>query len=69
MAEAKTYVKVRVSPANIAFLVQVMEGYGHIGVVTTTDPKTGDVALQVTPDTYEAALTILKHMPIEVQLL
>jgi len=66
---ARTCIRLRVSRADISFLVQVMEGYDHVGVVTTVDPGTGDVVLQVTPDTYEDALEILRHLPVEVEML
>ncbi len=67
MAGDHTVIKAKVNPRDIAFLVQVMEGHGHIGVVKTTNPKAGDVELLVTPDTYAEALRILQNLPIDLK--
>ena len=64
MREANCEIKFRVDPTQIAFLVQIMEGYSHIGVVTTTDPQNGEILLLVTPDTYAAAQEILASLPL-----
>ncbi len=66
MNQEKCAIKVRVKTTDIAFLVQVMEGHDYVGVVSTTDPKDGQVTLQVTPDTYAAAKEILANLPIEL---
>jgi hypothetical protein len=63
----KICIKVQVKTSDIAFLVQIMEGHDYIGVVSTTDPKDGQVMLQVTPNTYDAAKEILENLPIELK--
>ncbi len=68
MVEEGTAIKAKVNPRDIAFLVQVMEGHGHIGVVKTTDPKAGEVELLVTPATRPEALKILENVPISLEI-
>ncbi|HEX3014760.1 MAG TPA: DUF4911 domain-containing protein [Desulfobacteria bacterium] len=60
-------INLRVKTEDIAFLVQVMEGHGHLGVVTTTNPQSGEVVISVTPDTYAEVMFVLKNIPIQVQ--
>lgn len=59
--------RVKVNPAEIAFLVQIMEGHSHVGVVTTTNPANGEVVVQVTPDTYMEARYILGNIPLKLE--
>ncbi|MDA8443285.1 MAG: DUF4911 domain-containing protein [Peptococcaceae bacterium] len=69
MVKSQSIIRLKVKPKDIAFLVQVIEGYGHIGVVTTSDPKLGEVVIQVTPDTYLEAQGIVANLPLEYTVL
>ncbi|MCL1852266.1 MAG: DUF4911 domain-containing protein [Peptococcaceae bacterium] len=50
--------------ADINLLVRLVEGLGHLGVVTTLDKERGFVLLQTTADCREDLLTLMGHMPV-----
>ena len=46
-----------------------MEGYEHLALVTTEDPREGVVKLLGTPDTYNDVMEIIENMPFKVEIL
>lgn len=46
-------IRIKLPKQKIAFLMKIIEGYGHLGVLTTLDPKEGLAIVRVTPDTAE----------------
>ena len=58
--------RVRVLPADIAFVKFVFESYEGIAVVRTLDRKSADLELLVAPDFAEAARAILESLRPEV---
>jgi hypothetical protein len=54
--------RVRVPPAEIAYVKFVFESYEGIAVVRTLDPKVGDIVLLVAPDFAADARQILASL-------
>ena len=65
----KCQIKVRLEPQHIVLLDDVIEGYDFLGIVSTGNPKTGEVTVHVTPDTYDDVLAILHNLPWPISIL
>lgn len=59
--ENKIYIKM--DPRDIIYLDNIMEGFDGLGIVSTGNPKTGEVYIHVTPDTRDEVLEILQNFP------
>ena len=64
-----TEVVFQVSPSRITYVARVLEGYEHLGVVTTIDPQIGIARVRATEDTAGLVKKILKSLPIDVHIL
>jgi len=58
-----TEIRVKVPREKISFLTKIIEGYDHLGVVSTLDPQRGLVTVRVTPDTAAEVRAILAGLP------
>lgn len=65
----ETLVYARVERSDIQILTKLVEGLGHLGVVTTLDKTTGEILIQTTEDAWPDLYTALLHMPITVEFL
>lgn len=63
---AESIIKLFVEPANINLLNRIMEGYSHLGALTTTDSKSGKVYIRCTPDTLPEVELIVANLPFLV---
>lgn len=57
-----------VDPAHIDLLNKLIEGYEHLGVLSTVDRHSGLVVVRGTADTRQDLLHILTSMPFEIFL-
>lgn len=62
-------IRVRLDPKDIIMLDNIIEGYDGLGIVSTGNPKTGEVVVHVTPETRGEVLEILKNFPRGIELL
>ena len=62
-------VRARVARTEIQMLAKLVEGLGHLGVVTTIDKETGEVLIQTTEDCWPDLNCALRHMPLAVEFL
>ncbi|KLU66434.1 hypothetical protein DEAC_c18330 [Desulfosporosinus acididurans] len=62
-------VKARLDRSEIQMLCKLVEGLGHLGIVTTTNKELGEVMLQTTKDCWPELKKVVEKMPIEVQFL
>lgn len=53
----------------ITYVVRILEGYEHLGVVTTTDPAAGIARVRATSDTAATVREILQSLTIPLTLL
>lgn len=69
MSDDRSIIYLRVAPERIADVNWIMEGYEHLALVTTEDPREGVVKLLSTPDTYNDVMEIIENMPFTVEIL
>lgn len=69
MSDDRSIIYLRVAPERIADVNWIMEGYEHLALVTTEDPREGVVKLLCTPDTYNDVMEIIENMPFTVEIL
>ncbi|MGF7185390.1 hypothetical protein GGQ84_001477 [Desulfitispora alkaliphila] len=60
---------VLLEPSKIVLLDEIIEGYSHLGIVTTISGKKGVAMVQVTADTKGEVLKILENMPCEIKII
>ncbi|MFA6075233.1 MAG: DUF4911 domain-containing protein [Negativicutes bacterium] len=60
-------IKLFVSPENINFFNRIIEGYSHLGTLTTVDSKSGMVFIRCTPDTIAEVELIVDNLPFVVK--
>ena len=53
-----------VGRADINLLVRLVEGLGHLGVITTLDREQGLIRIQTTEDCREELLGLMRYMPV-----
>lgn len=61
------YILVNLSDVN--YVNRIMEGYEHLGVVTTLDRARGVLMVRATADTKAEAREILAHLPVPVRFI
>lgn len=66
---ADKLVKARAPRSEIQMLVKLVEGLGHLGVVTTIDKVAGIVLFQATQDTWPDLRQAVEHMGLGVEFL
>ena len=59
-------IKAQVPRSEIQMLCKLVEGLGHLGVVTTTDRMAGEVLIQTTRYTWPELKEALLAMPFEI---
>lgn len=69
MSDDRSIIYLRVAPERIADVNWIMEGYEHLALVTTEDPREGVVKLLGTHDTYNDVMEIIENMPFTVEIL
>ena len=62
----KETVKLKVNPADISFVNWIIEGYEHIGVVSTLDRENGIIIIRSTKDMMEDLLQIVDNFTFPV---
>lgn len=62
-------VYLKTAAQNIAFVCKIMEGYEHLGVVTTIDRYEGVLMIRSTPDTRIEVIKIIQALPVDCLIL
>jgi hypothetical protein len=57
-----------VNPADIDLLNKIIEGYEHLGVLSTIDRHNGLVVVRGTADTRRDLMHILTNLPFEISI-
>ncbi|MHB1407938.1 MAG: DUF4911 domain-containing protein [Desulfitobacteriaceae bacterium] len=68
-ADADMLVKAKVKREDIQMLVKLVEGLGHLGVVTTVNKVEGGVIIQSTKDCWPDLRKAILSMPFYVELM
>ncbi len=64
-----TLVHARIERSDIQILTKLVEGLGHLGVVTTVDKAQGEVIIQTTSGCWPELERALRHLPVTVEVL
>lgn len=67
LADIDLIVKARLDRSQIQMLCKLVEGLGHLGIVTTTNKELGEVMIQTTKDCWPELKELVLKMPVEVQ--
>lgn len=59
-------IKARIDRSEIQMLCKLVEGLGHLGIVTTTNKELGEVMIQTTKDCWVELKKILEKMPLKI---
>lgn len=59
----------QVNPADIDMLTRLIEGFDHIGIVSTLDRQQGLVLIRGTSDTLPDLLEILDNLPFPLTII
>jgi len=62
-------VKARLSRVDMQLLDKLVEGLGHLGIVTTTNKALGEVMILSTKDCWPELKTAIEKMPFEIEWL
>lgn len=68
-SEADMIIKARIDRSEIQMLCKLVEGLGHLGVVTTTDKVLGEVMIQTTKHCWPELKKVIEQMPIELEFI
>jgi len=68
-SKADLIVKARIGRSEIQMLCKLVEGLGHLGIVTTTNKELGEVMIQTTKYCWPELKQLIEHMPIEIEFI
>jgi len=68
-ADADLIIKARVDRSEIQILCKLVEGLGHLGIVTTTNKELGDVNIQTTKDCWADLKKAIEEMPLKIEII
>lgn len=69
MATPPANIYLILNPAHIDFLNKILEGYEHLGVLSTMDRQQGLAVVRGTTDTYQDLLQVLNHLPFSISII
>ncbi|KJR48569.1 hypothetical protein UF75_1097 [Desulfosporosinus sp. I2] len=68
-SEIDTIIKARIDRTEIQMLCKLVEGLGHLGIVTTTNKELGEVMIQTTKDCWPELKNVIEKMPLEIDFI
>lgn len=68
-ADTDLILKARIDRAEIQMLCKLVEGLGHLGVVTTTNRELGEVIIQTTKFCWPELKKVIERMPLEIEFI
>ena len=66
-SEIDIIIKARIDRSEIQMLCKLVEGLGHLGIVTTTNKELGEVMIQTTKYCWPELKKVIEQMPIEIE--
>lgn len=67
--DADLIIKARIDRSEIQMLCKLVEGLGHLGVVTTTDKALGEVMIQTTKYCWPDLKKAIEWMPFPIDVI
>lgn len=68
-ADADVIVNARLERVEMQMLCKLVEGLGHLGIVTTTNKELGEVMIQTTKDCWPDLKGLIEKMPFEIEFI
>lgn len=62
-------IKARIDRSEIQMICKLVEGLGHLGIVTTTNKELGEVMIQTTKHCWPELKMIIEQMPIKIEFM
>lgn len=66
---ADLIIKARLDRSEIQMLCKLVEGLGHLGIVTTTNKESGEVMIQTTKDCWPELKKVIEKMPLMMEFI
>ncbi|AET66660.1 hypothetical protein Desor_0985 [Desulfosporosinus orientis DSM 765] len=67
LSDIDLIIKARIDRSQIQMLCKLVEGLGHLGVVTTTNKELGEVMIQTTKQCWPELKEAIEKMPLQVE--
>ena len=67
--DADVIVKARLERVDMQMLDKLVEGLGHLGIVTTTNKALGEVMIQTTKQCWPDLKKAIEKMPFEIEFI
>jgi hypothetical protein len=68
-AAADLIIKARIGRSEIQMLCKLVEGLGHLGIVTTTNKELGEVMIQTTKYCWPDLKKAIEKMPFAIEFI
>ena len=68
-ANTDLVIKARINRSEIQMLCKLVEGLGHLGIVTTTNKELGEVMIQTTKFCWSELKKAIENMPLEIEFI
>lgn len=68
-SESDMVVKARLERVQMQMLDKLVEGMGHLGIVTTTNKALGEVMIQTTKQCWPELRKAIEQMPFEIEFI
>ena len=68
-SDADIIIKARLDRSEIQMLCKLVEGLGHLGIVTTTNKDLGEVMIQTTKDCWPELKKVMAQMPLVLEFI
>jgi len=69
LSDIDLIIKARLDRSQIQMLCKLVEGLGHLGIVTTTNKELGEVMIQTTKDCWPELKELVSKMPLEIEFM
>lgn len=67
--ESGVIVQARLERVEMQMLDKLVEGLGHLGIVTTTDKALGEVMIQTTKQCWPELKKAIENMPFDIEFI
>jgi len=67
LSDIDLIIKARIDRSQIQMLCKLVEGLGHLGIVTTTNKEFGEVMIQTTKYCWPELKEAVEKMPLEIE--
>lgn len=68
-SDADVIINARLERADMQMLDKLVEGLGHLGIVTTTNKALGEVMIQTTKQCWPDLKKAIERMPFEIEFM